>query len=266
MRRNKRTRSAQAVFSLVCVNVFVLFLTLWGTAADAQVRTCRLEINSQYDSDSQVMQKFLRCLNSRISDLQNANKRLQRRIAALEGLVGELPAPWSNVNGVITQEPDRPIGSATFLLSSRSTGGANALAIDQDVMEGLCDQSGGCTLVVTYKQLSVFNKTPTDSEISGPCQFTYNKTSGDWVVGAGCGADQAISGSDGDGGLARDESRSFEIATAGGACVLADSGLEKAVGDHGGLAPDRGKGLFLIAMPSRQSGVNRRFQCEMSLE
>ena len=208
----------------------------------------------------------MRCLISSVNALIRENKRLKARITTLEGLVGELPAPWSNVDGVITQDSDRPIGSATLLLSSRSTGGASALAIDQDVMEGLCDKSGGCTLVVSYKQVSVFNKTPTDSVISGPCQFTYEKTSGDWVVGAGCGSDQAISGSDGDGGLGGDQSNSVEIASAGGACIMADSGLEKAVGDDAGLASDRGKGLFLIAMPSRQSGVNRRFQCEIAFE
>ena len=225
---------------------------------------CNAEMRA-IEVDQAGIRKNIACLNDSINALIRENTRLKKRVKALENLVGALPAPWSNVDGVITADPDRPIGSATFLLSSRSTGGASALAIDQEVMEGLCNTGGGCTLVVSFKQLSLFNKTPKESVLSGPCQFTYAPKSGDWTVGAGCGA-QAATGNDGDGGLGGEAANSVEIAVAGGACILADSGLAKAVGAEEGLAPDRSKGLFLIAMPSRQSGPSRRFQCEVALE
>jgi hypothetical protein len=242
-----------------------LLLSAFGTPTDAQIRNCQLEINSQYYSDGEAMQEFLRCLNNRITDLHKTNNQLQRRIAKLEAVAGNLPTAWSNEDGVITEEPGRPIGNASFLLSARSTGGANSLAIEQRVLEEVCGTSGGCTLTIAMNQLSLFDKKPKESAVSGPCQLTYKPDSGDWAVSGGCGG-APQSGIDGDGGLGSDGGNSVEIAAAGGACILADSGLSKTVGGDEELTSDRSKGLFLIAMPSRQSGAERRFQCELSFE
>ena len=253
------------VFRHAWIAAVALLLGGFGTQSGAQVRNCQLELTSQHYSDGEAMQGFLRCLNNRITDLHKANNQLKRRIAKLEAVAGELPTAWSNENGVIKEEPGRPIGSADFLLTARTTGGASSLAIEQRVLEELCSASGGCSVTIAKNQLSLFNKEPTQSAVSGPCQLTYSADSGDWALSGGCGSEPK-SGTDGDGGLGSEGGNSVEIAVAGDACILADSGLSKSVGGDEGLATDRSKGLFLIAVPSRQSGVKRRFQCELSLE
>ena len=42
--------------------------------------------------------------------------------------------------------------------------------------------------------------------------------------------------------------------------------IVETVGLEAALASDRSKGLFLIAVPERQTSAKRRFQCEISLQ
>lgn len=254
------------------VRVFLTSATLslsWllSTAVPAEARDCTFDLN-RLQIDASEIYKSLRCLVTSVNRLERENARLKNRVAALENVARQIPVPWANIDGVITQTPDRPIASASFLLTSRSTGGANALAIDQQVLEELCDKIGGCTLTIALKAFGLFERKPENRVISGPCRFTYTADSIDkntWAVGDGCGTG-AFAGIDGDGGLGDGEDNSAEIAVAGGACILADSGLENAAGNSGRLASDRNEGLFLLAIPEMQPTRTRRFQCEVSLQ
>ncbi|MEO9826569.1 MAG: hypothetical protein ABJF50_19375 [Paracoccaceae bacterium] len=254
------------------VRVFVVSATLslsWliSTATPASARDCSFDLN-RLQIDASEIYKSLRCLVTAVNRLERENARLKTRVAALEDVARQIPVPWANIDGVISQTPDRPIEAASFLLTSRSTGGANALEIDQDVLEELCDKIGGCTMTIALKAFNLFERKPENRVISGPCRLSYTADSiekSTWAVGAGCGVGP-LAGVDGDGGLDEGEGNSAEIALAGGACILADSGLENAAGNSARLASDRNEGLFLLAIPALQSERTRRFQCELSLE
>lgn len=242
-------------------------LWLFVSAAPAQARDCTFDLN-RLQIDASEIYKSLRCLVTSVNRLERENERLKNRVAVLEEGARQIPVPWANLDGVISQTPNRPIASAAFRLTSRSTGGANALAIDQDVLEELCDKIGGCTLTISLKAFELFERKPENRVISGPCRFTYTADAIDkstWAVGKGCGAG-ALSGVDGDGGLGEGEANNAEIALAGGACLLSDARLENAAGNSAALASDRTEGLFLLAIPTRQTERSRRFQCELSLE
>lgn len=260
-------RQKRTVFSDLLCALTLGLAGLFASSAPAVARDCSIDLN-RFHMDVSEIYKGLRCLVSSVNDLQRENARLKNRVATLEGVASQIPVPWSNIDGVITQAPDRPIARASFLLTSRSTGGANALPIDQAVVEELCDKIGGCTLTIGWKEKKLFERRPQNRAISGPCRFTYSADAiekSTWAVGTGCGTG-AISGVDGDGELGEGEGNSVEIAVAGGACFLTDSRLENALENNGDLASDRNKGLFLVAIPDRQSERSRRFQCELSLE
>ena len=154
---------------------------------------------------------------------------------------------------------------ATFtVLSARTTGGANALPIDQSVLEEMCSRTGGCAVSIAFRQLGLFDGGAKGSVLTGPCQFTYAADSGAWSIGAGCGGGP-LSGVDGDQSATAAAATDPVIVSSSGACLLSESEPGRGVGQNGGFARDHRKGLFLIAMPSGQPDGIRRFQCELVL-
>ena len=191
--------------------------------------------------------------------------RLKKTVAEFESIVKRMPADYSNLDGEVTEEIDRVIGRATFLLTSNGGNSASAMTIDQRALEQVCGKAGGCDITMLFRQLSLFDSEPKDSSLSGPCGFTYQPDSGEWSLGIGCEGDGAKSGVDGDQSVGLQGEGGDLIVESGGACILAESDLGRAMGQSESLARDHGQGLFLIAMPSRQPEGIRRFQCELVL-
>ncbi len=225
---------------------------------------CNFQIRGAAALDDFDVLRTLRCLVRELDKLQRENAALKRRLDEIESKMTELPAAYSNVDGEVTREEGRAIGRASFVLSARSTGGANAMAIDQAVLEEVCGRRGGCAVTLGFRQLSLFDPEPKGSVLTGPCQFTYAAGSGVWSVGAGCG-DAPSSGRDGDQKASSELADDPVIVEASGACLLSESEPARSVGQDGSFTRDQRIGLFLVAMPSRQEDGIRRFQCELVL-
>ncbi len=248
--------------AIVSAVVFVCAAML-PTDASARV-ACDFEVEGAVYLPDAAVVRTLRCLVVELARLKRENAALKRRLAEVEGLLTELPAAYSNVDGVVTEELGRAIGTATFVLSARSTGGANALPIEQRVLDEVCGVSGGCAVSVVFRQIGLFNDEPKDSVLTGPCQFTYAPDDGDWTLGSGCGSGP-ISGTDGDRLSGEAAAADPVIVSSGGACIFSESAPSRSVGTENGFQRDTAPGLFLVAMPSRQPDGIRRFQCELVL-
>lgn len=241
-----------------------LLLALFGAPSLASASNCDFRVKSITGLEDATTLGVLRCLVTQLDRLQRENAALKRRVAEIEGLLGQLPAAYSNIDGVITQEQGRKIGKASFVLSARSTGGANALPVDQAVLEEVCGAKGGCAVSVAFRQIGLFNDTPKDSVLTGPCQFAYDPKDRDWTLSEGCGTPQR-SGVDGDRFADRGEIKDPVIASSGGACLFSESEPDRAIGGASDFQQDESPGLFLVAMPARQTNGIRRFQCELVL-
>ena len=245
--------------------LIIVFICL---AVSAQARECRFEIKSRNTSGIHsgivLPPTFYRCLLAEIRDLKAEQARIRRIIAEFERVLGKLPVDYLNEDGKVTVEPNRPIGSANFSLASRTTGGANSLEIDQAVLEELCSRRSGCELVILFKQIGLRSPEPVNWISSGPCIFNYTVKTGEWVLSEGCGARGSLAGVDGDEAAASSGTPNDAIADAANACLLSESdvGGFDATGERA-LVRDHTKGMFLIAMPSRQEQGIRRFQCDL---
>ena len=239
-------------------------------AVSAHARECKLDfassrvISPDFNDGIVLPQPFYRCLLAEIRDLKAEQARTRRIIAELERVLGGLPVDYLNEDGKVTVEPKRPIGSASFLLTSRTTGGANSLEIDQAVLEELCSRRGGCEIIILFKEISPLGSELMNSVSSGPCTFNYAAATGEWVLSDGCGARGSLTGIDGDEAAAASGFPNDAIADAANACLLSESDLGRfgATGERE-LVRDHTKGMFLIAMPSRQEQGIRRFQCDL---
>lgn len=242
----------------VFVAVFLLLLAV-PRAAEAQ---CPFDVNYGGIGDDQIIKTF-RCLNAEIARLKRDQARLEARVKEFDRLMTQLPAEYVNADGKVTEEPGRAIGRASIKLTARATGSASVLPVDQRVLEEVCGKAGGCSLSVIFRQFSLFDGDAVETILTGPCQFTYSRTNGDWAIGEGCAVD-AASGTDGDQlALAGDTSGSV-IAASGGACLFAESELARAKSDDS-LARDGSRGLFLLSVPSRQPDGVRRYSCELAM-
>ena len=238
------------------------FTILVPGEASARV-ACDFEVEGAASLPDAVIVRTLRCLVIELNRVRRENTDLRTRLEEVEGLLTELPAEFSNINGEVTEDPERAIGTATFLLSARSTGGANALPIDERALFEVCGASGGCAVSLAFRQIGLFNDEPKDSILTGPCQLTYAPDTREWNLGAGCGTGP-ISGKDGD-RLSSAADADPVIVASGGACILSESEPSRSVGTQDGFQRDTAPGLFLVAMPSRQPDGIRRFECELVL-
>jgi len=233
-------------------------------AVPAQARECRFHAGR---STEIALKNVVRCVLAEIRDLKAEQARTRRVIAEYERVLGELPVDYLNEDGKVTVEPNKPVGSANFLLTSRTTGGANSIEIDQAVLEELCSRRSGCEIMILFKQISLLSSEPLNSISSGPCFFNYASATGEWVLGEGCGTRGSLTGIDGDEAAASSGLPNDAIADAANACLLSESDLGRfgASGERA-FVRDHTKGMFLIAMPSRQEQGIRRFQCDLLIQ
>ncbi len=245
------------------VTICLIFLVA-ATAASA--RDCSVNFRGEGSTDRvRILGAAVNCLNSEVNALKRKQARLEKTLAEYERLLGELPAPYINDNGTITAEPGRRVGRANYILDARRTGGAAFVPLEQSVVEELCADRG-CQLSLAIRVLGSFSKEPLESMIIGPCKFTYNANTGDWLRGDGCSG-EVLRGSDGDGTAGIGDDGADIIVEAGPGCLLADAGVRKSVGtDPNILERDHALGLFLIAAPERRDGGGKRFTCDLEIE
>ncbi|MEM7719418.1 MAG: hypothetical protein AAF222_09445 [Pseudomonadota bacterium] len=253
-----------------------LSMALWGcVVTSASASDCSFAVKGASAIPDAAVLRTLRCLVVELDRLQRENAALkerlrrenaalEKRLRAAEALLTELPAAYSNIDGVITQDEGRAIDTATFVLSARSTGGASALPIDQRVLEEVCGTRVGCSISIAFRHISLFNDTPKDSTLTGPCQFTYAPDDGAWSIGGGCETG-ALSGIDGDRFADEDPTVEPVILGAQGACLFSESAPSRSVGESVAFQSDFSPGLFLVSLPLRQAAGIRRYQCELVL-
>ncbi len=248
--------------------VFWLGLAVLGVVAawprPVFADNCNFRVEGIRALPDAVVLRTLRCLVIELDRVQRENAALKRRLGEIESLLNELPAAFSNVDGVITEVPGRAIGTATFVLNARATGGANALPVTQRVLDEVCGTKGGCALSLVFRQIGLFNDAPKASVLTGPCQFTYMPKDRSWTLSEGCGT-PGRSGVDGDRFASDAAERDSVILSSGGACLFSESEPGRGIGEADQFQPDQGPGFFLVAMPVRQPDGIRRFQCELVL-
>ena len=229
------------------------------SAATCDFRTRGLAVLDDFD-----IARTLRCLVIELDKLKRENAALRRRLDQMDDILVEVPADYSNVDGIVSREEGRAIGRASFVLSARSTGGPNALPVDQTVLEEVCGRNGGCSVLLGFRRTSLFDTEPRYAHLTGPCQFSYSAGRGAWSLGAGCG-DAPKSGTDGDETASSAGRSDPVIVEAAGACLFSESAPAQSVGQGDSFTRDHRIGLFLVAMPARQTDGIRRFQCELVL-
>lgn len=245
------------------MKLLVLILLFAFFSAPASARECP---SVPANRSGEVPREFYLCLLAEIRDLQREQQRFRRTIAEFERALGEMPVDYRNEDGNVTVEPDRRIGKAILVLSARLTGGASSLEVDQAVLEELCSSRGGCEISIFFQAFGVRDTDLTEMVASGPCIFSYTSTTGAWARGEGCDPEGSLNGIDGDNAVAGAGQNSSVIATAGGACLLAESDARRQfVSPSNELQRDHSKGLFLLAIPSRQEQGTRRFRCNLEI-
>ncbi len=208
---------------------------------------------------------FFRCILAEIRDLKKKQAELERIVPEYKRLLAELPVPYVNDNGKVSVEEGRKIGSATFILAARQTGGASSLPIDQDVMEALCAGRHRREISLILREIGLFSAEPTSSTVSGPCLFDYDAKTGDWIRGQGC-VGGTLRGVDGESYAGAATGGADIITEAGEGCLLVDADKHRTIGAaRDAFERDHSKGLFLIAMPDRSEGKTR-FRCDLVIE
>ncbi|MEO0918108.1 MAG: hypothetical protein AAFY31_14150 [Pseudomonadota bacterium] len=249
------------------LHIAALVSIFWiGAPGHSHAATCKFDIHSTVGLPDTVVLRTLRCLVSELDRVKRENAKLKRRLQDIEGQVQAVPAPFSNIDGTVTEDPERAVGTATFIVSARSTGGASSLPIDQRALADLCGVKGGCSLSITFRQLSLFDETAKDTVLTGPCQFTYTPDDGAWSLGSTCGEAGPRNGIDGDRFATDDMAAETVILSSGEACLLSESAPSRSVGEGGAFQSDFSRGLFLVSMPARRSDGLRRFTCELVLK
>ncbi len=221
---------------------------------------CKLEVTPPGDFSARQMLNFSRCINRELNRLRRENAKLEERIAELELIAAQMPAAYSNIDGVVEEEPGRAIGRASFVVSARVSGGSSSLPIDQRVLTEVCGESGGCQLSLVFRQFRLFEDAVKEAVISGPCQFIYSPDTGHWVTGEGCNPVGAARGVDGDQRTGAQDATGAIVAEAGGACLFAESAAARSISAAGDVGRDHSMGMFLLSVPQRQPAGIRRFQ------
>ncbi len=235
-------------------------------ASPGQARDCSRNFDDRGLSQGANNNGMFRCLIAEINDLKREQRRMQKVIDEYERVIGEMPVEYKNEDGEVTVEEDRPIGNAVFTLTARPGSRASALPLDHEVVEGLCAESGGCTVSLVFRAIGFRSTDPLETISAGPCLFDYNTETGAWTRGEGCGEPLTAAGADNDGALMGDDGGGEVIVTAGEACVLADASVDPSATDGGYLGKDRENGLFLLAVPSLIETGPRRFRCDLEIE
>lgn len=232
----------------------------------AHARECILPDTTSVFANESPPRAFFLCLLAEIRDLKRKQAELERIVPEYRRLVAELPGPYVNDNGKVTFEEGRKIGSATFILAARQTGGASSLPVDMDVLLSLCSGRNRCEVSLILREISVFSEEPINSTISGPCQFDYDAKTGEWIRGDGCTAGVSR-GVDGESSAGARTGGADIITEAGEGCIFADADKHRTVGiDREIFERDHSKGLFLIAAPERRTKSKARFRCDLVIE
>lgn len=242
----------------------LIALLMAAAPGSAVAQACDFQVDAITPLPDRVVLRVLRCLVRELDTVRRENAALRRDISELRALMAQLPADYANSDGVVTEEPGRAIGRASFVLSARMTGGASVMPVEQRVLEEVCGRSGGCSVTLAFRQISLLDAETKNNVLTGPCQFTYAPGSGKWSLGAGCG-DPPRSGKDGDQSAGDDETTDPVLVRSGGTCLFAESDPVRAVGTDRGFHRDHSLGLYLVAIPSLQPDGIRRFQCELVL-
>jgi hypothetical protein len=204
---------------------------------------------------------FAECVNARMAALEQENAGLRSELEKIRKSLTGLPGEFRNENGRVTRSGGESLVQATFTSAARRREGPAALPVDLKVIEALCET--GCTINLVMEGEALRKGDPVSSSAVATCLLRYSGKNGAWSQGGGCG--DAVSGVDGD-GKPPGKSGGETIASAGAACVLADSEPNRAIGGAEGLLDgDRSRGLFLIAVPALFQGTEARFRCEMKV-
>lgn len=237
----------------------VLSVILILAAGAAQARDCK---EPWFENKVlKGMGTYVQCVNERLAALEKEKAQLQDRIDKLDKVMAGLPGEMTQMNGRVTRSGGGALTRASFSLDARARQAAMETDVDQQALELLCGEGCGITLVLTA--IGLRDGDPSPIFATGPCPFQYKTKSGSWTRGGTCG--EEASGVDGDGSLS-DTPGGEVIATAGEACLLADSGPRRSVDPADqALSRDREKGLVLIADPALWTGSEQRFRCDLRI-
>jgi hypothetical protein len=237
----------------------VLFVILVLAAGAAQARDCKEPWWE--DKILKGMGTYVQCVNDRLAELEKEKAQLQDQVDKLDKIMAGLPGELTDLNGRVTRSGGGKLTRAGFSLDARARQAAMGLDIDQKALEQLCGE--GCSLTLVLTAIGLREGDPTPIFATGPCAFQYKAKSGAWTRSGACGNEAA--GVDGD-GILSDVPGGDVIATAGEACLLADSGPRRSVDpEDQPLSRDREKGLALIADPSLWKGSEQRFRCDLRI-
>jgi hypothetical protein len=225
----------------------------------ANAKDCVLPKSDGIRIDGMVA--FSDCVNARMAALENENARLRDELEKVRKSLTGLPGEFVNESGRVTRSGGESLVQATFTTAARRREGPSALPLDLKVIETLCET--GCTINLVMEGEALRKGDAASVSDVATCMLRYSGKNGAWSQGGGCG--DAVSGVDAD-GKPPGKSGGEVIATAGAACLLADSEPNRAIGASDGLLDgDRAKGLFLIAVPALFQGTEARFRCEMKI-
>jgi hypothetical protein len=237
----------------------VLLVILILAADAAQARDCK---EPWWENKVlKGMGTYVECVNARLAELETEKAQLQDQVDRLEKIMAGLPGEMTTLNGRVTRSGGGALMRAGFGLDARARQAAMETEIDQTALEQLCGE--GCSLTLVLTAIGLRDGDPTPIFAVGPCAFQYKAKSGAWTRSGACGPE--ASGVDGDGSLS-DAPGGEVIASAGDACLLAESGPRRSVDpEDQPLSRDRDKGLVLIADPARWTGSEQRFRCDLRL-
>ena len=239
-------------------------LLLAATAGPVLARDCEalLEANERALRPTFAL---YRCLLAEIEDLKAGQARLERALAAQGRDLDALPTRYENADGAITFEEGRPIGSASFTVTSRRLGGAASLALAPEVVAEVCAAPSGCTVTLTLRRQALLGGDEPAARKIGPCLLEIDPEDGRWLLSAGCAGPGARSGIDGDGNAMEEASGAETILETGGGCLLADADVRRSPGSGAPFAADRAAGLYLVALPAGGAGAARQFSCTLEM-
>jgi hypothetical protein len=207
------------------------------------------------------LKAFSECVNARMAALEKENAGLREELEKVRKSLTRLPGEFLNESGRVTRSGGESLVQATFLTTARRREGPAALPIDQKVLETLC--GSGCNMNLVMEGEALRKGDPGSVSAVATCRLRYSARNGAWSSGGGCG--DAVSGVDGD-GKPPGKSGGEVIATAGDACILADSEPSRSIGAQDQfLDGDRAKGLYLIAAPAFFLGTEAKFRCELKI-
>ena len=203
---------------------------------------------------------FSECMIDKVAALERENAAIKTELEAIRAALSKFPGELQIDNGRVTRTGGETLVQASFITTARRREGTVALGADQKALEALC--AIGCKVNLVLAPEGLRDDDPGTAAVVATCSLHYAAKSGACSLG-GCG--NPVSGVDGD-GKPPGNSGGEVIASAGGACLLADSEPSRSVNSEGGmLGGDRAKGLFLIATPALWTGTEDRFRCVLKL-